>query len=311
MTDVPPNGRPDGGDASGAAAGPPAYPPPPVGPPPAFDDDALADALEADIASYTQPIAVIPPAAAPPPPPAPPPAVAPAAPAPYVEPQPEYQAPDVPEYVVPPAPPAPEYDVPPAPPTPAYEPRRPRPGTRTTCRSSRASRLRGRRRWMPSAASKRNCGVANRVRHPRPQPEPEDLPQTWEPALDHPAPGHVFPSPYQPFTDPVAVTPPAPPDSYPPGPLPGADSLPPAEVRSRPRNRSPRTLPPVDPLHAFRSRARQWQSAPPPSFAAAAPRRAAGVRRGSRRADRAPAEHASAHRGRRLRRTGSASARAA
>src|SRR5687768_8160999 len=98
MTDAPPNGRPDGDDASGAGAGLPAYPPPPAGPPPAFDDDALADALEADIASYTQPIAVIPPPAASPPPSASPPA----APAPYVEPQPEYQAPDVPEYVVPP-----------------------------------------------------------------------------------------------------------------------------------------------------------------------------------------------------------------
>ena len=88
-----------------APAGPPegrgAYPPAPSGPPPAFDDDALAAALEADIATYTQPVSIVPPA---PPTPVQSPAY-----------ETEYEAPDVPEYVVPPAPPVPDYVVPPAP----------------------------------------------------------------------------------------------------------------------------------------------------------------------------------------------------
>ena len=119
MTDVPPN---DGDDAADVASRAPT----PL--PPAFDDDALAAALEADIASYTAPVTIIPPAAEPalPAPPAPdvPPAAEPVAPSPLVSPayETEYEAPDVPEYIVPPAPPAPDYEVPPAPEATDYEP---------------------------------------------------------------------------------------------------------------------------------------------------------------------------------------------
>ncbi len=283
---MPPNGRPDGDDASGAGAGPPAYPPPPPGPPPAFDDDALAAALEGEIAPYTQPIPVIPPAAPPAPAAPPPPAAAPPAPtpAPYVEPMPEYEPPDVPEYVVPPAPPTPAYEVPPAPafePPPAAEPYDlPVEAGGDACGPSTLDaidrleeELRRREQGLPPLDA--------------PPSQLADPPQTWEPALDHPAPGHVFPSPYQPFTDPVAVTPPAeqtppvpgapaeplPPfDNYPPGPLPGSESLPPLDPFP-PLDPAPPvdSAPPVDPAAPVDSApatdtAGDWQSAPPPSF---------------------------------------------
>ena len=247
---MPPNGKPEGEDASGAGAGLPGYPPPPPGPPPAFDDDALAAALEADIAPYTQPIPVIPPAApgppvAPPPqaapPPAAPPAAAPAAPPPppYVEPEPEYTPPDVPEYVVPPAPPAPAYEVPPAPPAPAYEPS-------ATPVNGQPYDLPSENGTDPSGPStldaigrleeelrRREQGLPSADAPPVAQPpgeSPADQP-VWEPALDHPAPGHVFPSPYQPFTNPVDITPPA-----------DAPPVPPAAPEP------------------------EWEAAPPPTF---------------------------------------------
>lgn len=203
MTDLPPNRRPDGDDATGAGSGVPAYPPPPSGAPPAFDDDALAAALEGEIAPYTQPVPVIPPApAAPPAAPAAP--VAP--PAPYVEPPLEYLPPDVPEYVVPPAPPAPVYEVPVAEvPVAPEAPVAPEQASTLDAIGRLEEELRRREQGLPpddpSLVGPPPVG-------PPPPDAPADLPQTWEPALDHPAPGHVFPSPYQPFTDPVAVTPP-------------------------------------------------------------------------------------------------------
>ena len=288
---MPPNGRPDGDDASGTGSGLPAYPPPPPGPPPAFDDDALAAALEADIAPYTQPIPVIPPAApAAPPPTEPPPAEPPPAaaapaptPAPYVEPQPEYQPPDVPEYIVPPAPPAPAYEVPPAPPFDApptpepydlpVEPGGAASGPSTLDAIGRLEeQLLRREQGLPPLGDPDGTS-APPLDAPPPAAEPADLPPTWEPALDHPAPGHVFPSPYQPFTDPVTVTPPAaepspeplPPfDDYPPGPLPGSESLPPLDPFPPAEPAAP--APPVDSQSPFSNGPGDWQSAPPPSF---------------------------------------------
>ncbi|MEO5921336.1 MAG: cytosine permease, partial [Pseudolysinimonas sp.] len=64
-----------------------------------------------------------------------------------------------------------------------------------------------------------------------------DLPASWEPALDHPAAGHVFPSPYQPFTDPVTIT-------------------------QQPEQAPP---PPAGPAQTDTGSA-DWQSAPPPTF---------------------------------------------
>jgi purine-cytosine permease-like protein len=204
MTDVPPNG-------DGTA-------PQPRPTPPDFDDDALAAALEADIKSYTAPIQVIPPTASttppaqpapvPPAPPAPPPPPAPPAPPPapsapsFESPsyESDYEPPDVPEYVVPPVPPAPSYEVPPAPvpPAPAFdvpvEPRAADPGPSTLDAIQRLE------------DELRRQGLADAT-GPTPVPpapaSPPDPP--WEPALDHPAPGHVFPAPYQPFTDGITI----------------------------------------------------------------------------------------------------------
>lgn len=278
---MPPNGRPDGEDAPGDGSGVPSYPPPPAGPPPAFDDDALAAALEGEIAPYTQPIPVITPTAPPAPAAAPPAAPEPpvSAPAPYVEPPLEYLPPDVPEYVVPPAPPTPEYTVPPAPEPPASEPVAPEPVAPEPVAPEPAAEtpastldaigrleeeLRRREQGLPSLADE-----ATLVGPPPVGPPPADAPAeppTWEPALDHPEPGHIFPSPYQPFTDPVTITPQA---QAPADPFATADPLPPAAdpfSTADPFTTADPLPPAADPFPPAADTAGDWQSAPPPSF---------------------------------------------
>jgi purine-cytosine permease-like protein len=284
MTDVPPNGRPDGDDASGEGSGAPAYPPPPPGPPPAFDDDALAAALEGEIAPYTQPIPVVSPAAPAAPAAAPP--VTP--PAPYVEPEPEYEQPDVPEYVVPPAPPTPDYTVPPAPEAPAYEPPAASQPYDLPAETSAAAsgpstldaigrleeELRRREQGLPSLADEETL-----IGPPPPAAAPAD--PVWEPALDHPEPGHIFPSPYQPFTDPVTITPaadaPADPfaaaDPFTADPFPAPEPVAPEPVAPEPVAPAEPVqpvppldpFPPADPLPPAAANS-DWLSAPPPSF---------------------------------------------
>ena len=253
MSDVP-------SDNDGAAPAPgQGYPPPPSDPPaspPAFDDDALAAALEA---SYTQPVTIVPPAPAPVPPPAAstPPPVAPTAPAPPAPPAPpaapappsagpaqspayesDYQAPDVPQYVVPP-PQIPDYQVPPAP-------------------TSGSSTLDAMQRLEEQL--RQGTGPT-----PVPPPSPDPAP-----ALDHPAPGHVFPSPYQPFTDPVTIpAPPAGPSAQPttpdpaPAPPPLVEPAPPTEGATYV---APTVLPPVREV-----RLEDVQGLPPPVGQQAAP----------------------------------------
>jgi purine-cytosine permease-like protein len=255
MSDVPPNG-----DAAGDGARPPG---PPPNAPPAFDDDALAAALEADIAPYTQPITIVPPAApaaaTPPAPPPPPPASEPAPPAPTYSPsyESDYEAPDVPDYAVPPAPLAPEYVVPPAPPAEAYEPP-PAPdftspielpvedgvGEPGPSTLDAIQRLEDelRRRTIPEQEASGAPTVATPLLSGEPGAAPPPAtPPPWEPALDHPAPGHVFPSPYQPFTNPVEVPDAAPPPAF--------------------------EAPPVDLEPPAAPEPPDWLDAPPPSFA--------------------------------------------
>lgn len=277
MTDVPPD------DAS-APAGPsrapgPGYPPPPSTPP-AFDDDALAAALEADIASYTAPIAVVPPA------PAPAPAAVPPAAAPAPEPvqsnepvqspayESEYEAPDVPEYVVPPAPPAPDYEVPPAPPAPDYEPPPPplfAVPEEPSAGGSGPSTLDAIQRLQEELERRGlDTGSTPAAATPVSAPPAEEAPPAWEPALDHPAPGHVFPSPYQPFTGPVAEQePPAPPSA------PEPPAAPPVPEPFAPPSAPEQPAPPAYDAPAWEPPAaseppapagEDWTSAPPPAF---------------------------------------------
>lgn len=297
MTDVPP-------DDEAAPAVPPRapgdFPPPPPANPPAFDDDALAAALEA---SYTQPVTIIPPA----PPAAPAPAEPVAAPEPTPPPGPaplqspsyesEYEAPDVPEYVVPPAPPTSDYVVPPAPPATDYEPppppdfdspaydapsfdiptyeppsAAPEPAplfpvpSETSPAASGPSTLDAIQR-LQDELERRGLNTGEQPIAPAAE-APEPAP--WEPALDHPAPGHVFPNPYQPFTSPTSTTePPAAPSA----PEPPSHPEPPVQpdVPSAPEPTPPPSYeaptwdgqpaaPPSVPAGD------EWTSAPPPAF---------------------------------------------
>jgi purine-cytosine permease-like protein len=302
--------------------------PPDPGLPPAsgtFDDDALADALAAQVASYTSPITVIPqtpdvavePAAAEPVPEVAPEPVAPEYVAPeyvapeYVAPEyvaPEYVAPEyvTPEYVTPaveyppteaadaspattldaiqrleeelrrrglgepdsqPAeymaePEIPDYAVPaavipefPEPdygepareaeyPVPAYEdpaPVEPPPGAFSPSGYPMPTDL-----APPSAEFASHADIA-----PPPEADvPVDDRPAWEPALDHPAAGHVFPTPYAPFgsatEDPESAAPDV--DDVPPRPLPGADQLP---VYVPPAYIPPATIPPAAEAEPF------------------------------------------------------------
>ncbi|MGE3446052.1 MAG: cytosine permease [Microbacteriaceae bacterium] len=262
MTDVPPNG-------DGTA-------PQPRPTPPDFDDDALAAALEADIKSYTAPITVIPPAASttppvqpppvppappappvPPAPPAPPPAP-PAPPAPSYETpsyQSDYEPPDVPEYTIPPAPPTPDYEVPPAPVFDVpVEPQAAASGPTTLDAIQR----------LEDELRRQGLGDATGATPVQPGPASSAAPP-WEPALDHPAPGHVFPSPYQPFTDGITIPrqdlPQMPPDApaetpaaqpaqpgmgdWSSAPPPAADTPPPLVEPQAPQ--APRAVPPSPP----------------------------------------------------------------
>ncbi len=192
-------------------------PPPPGAEPPSFDDDALAEALAAEVRPYTQPIFL----------PKPDPAPAPAAPAQETaaEPVPETPSeatPEVPSVVswdgIPPAAATPAPSVPESAPV-ASEASPDAPQTEDELLRSLggASTLEAIER-LERELRLRATGESPSVDvEPAPPSAPaadtpafESRASEPEPALDHPAPGHFFPAAFEPIAPPPGGEPPSP-----------------------------------------------------------------------------------------------------
>ena len=253
MSDVPAD---QGGSGPGpvAPSDPPVVrrsnysPPPPGAEPPSFDDDALAEAMAAEVRPYTQPISL------PKAPPAPtvsdlafdlsPPTEPPPTELPPTEPPPLVPAPAAPEVAAPPAsappaaappvaqswdgaptaPEAPEVQAA-TPPTPAaFMPEQPTAaaseedllrslGSASTLEA--IERLEKELRLISSGESPTIDLTQAQQPAPVVEPQaPERGDEDPEPALDHPAPGHFFPAAFEPIaspTEPVDAAPSAPP----------------------------------------------------------------------------------------------------